>query len=180
MLPLPTACVPLLAKRDTRISGVHGICSYSRRLQRPSRQTTTSDKLRNCEIRCAVLEDGKYKTITTHPRPRWHRITLSKVENFRRQTVPHWRFIRREIRYVIFTSTGRTCQLHFDTTNWQYDRVRASRLTTRPCARNRRKTTFTSRTSADQCVVAHVPDSHNLHVRPNLISFSVWRPGLSK
>ena len=34
-------------------------------------------------------------------------------EQGKMRSTTSWRFICREIRYVVFTSTGRTCQLHF-------------------------------------------------------------------
>ena len=48
---------------------------------------------------------------------RWRKITHSTDENFRRQTVPHWHFIRCEICHVVFTITRQHVSFAFDTTN---------------------------------------------------------------
>ena len=67
----------------------------------------------------------------------------------------------RELEHVSFTSIQ---------SNWQLDRVRASRLTTRPCARIRRKMTSSMRVSMRLPIRAWlltIPEVHGLHVCRN-------------
>ena len=61
--------------------------------------------------------------------------------------------------------------------NWQLDRVRASRLTTRPCARIRRKMTSTARASLRLPIRAWlltILEVHRLHICRNGSPSSAW------